>query len=162
MKNYFITALCALIVGLGAGFAIWAHSNGDTLGAWDGTVTHTFSQIGAQGGFGIWNPATNQVATAISSSGIAYLSAGAGCVTASWNPPALGTTTPSNVTSTDIVNTNAVLGDLCSASLTSATTSGAGVNCLVTANGTTTLRLSNSSGVSLDLATGTAKTCIIK
>lgn len=85
---------------------------------------------------------------------------GRSCNTVSWNPPAVGPyVAATSSTSTDILLTGAVLGDLCSASLTSATSSAADISCNVSATGTSTISLYNTGTIALDLATGTAKVC---
>ena len=82
------------------------------------------------------------------------------CATATWNPPSVGTSTVNvAATSTDIALTGAVMGDTCTGSLTSATTSAASVNCFITGTATATIRLLNIGASALDLATGTAKVC---
>ena len=83
------------------------------------------------------------------------------CATATWNPGALGTSTISNATSVDIALPGAVVGDLCSGSLTSATSTAIAVDCSVAQTATGTLQLTNlgTTNASIDLATGTAKVC---
>jgi hypothetical protein len=84
------------------------------------------------------------------------------CATATWNPPSLGTSSVTlAATTTDILLTGAVAGDLCVGSLTTATTSLAGVSCVITASGTSTIRAVNYSAAALDLDSGTAKVCYI-
>ena len=84
------------------------------------------------------------------------------CATASWNPLALGTSTPNAAaTTTDIALTGAVAGDLCVGSLSSATSSSAIITCNISASATATLQLVSISSSALDLATGTAKVCYI-
>lgn len=82
------------------------------------------------------------------------------CNTASWNPLSIGTSSVNiAATSTDIALTGAVVGDTCSGSLTSATSSAARIQCTITGNATATLGLLNTGTAALDLATGTAKVC---
>lgn len=84
------------------------------------------------------------------------------CAMATWNPPSLATSTPNGAaTSTDIALSGAVLGDLCVASLTTATTSAVSVNCNISATGTSTIRVINTSLGNVDLDSGTAKVCYI-
>jgi hypothetical protein len=83
-----------------------------------------------------------------------------GCNTATWNPPSLGTSSVTlAATSTDIVLTGAALGDICVASLTTATTTAAGINCTITQNATATIRAVNYGTTALDLDSGTARVC---
>jgi len=91
------------------------------------------------------------------------LRSGVGCATATFNPGNLTTSTIGNATTTDIAVTGAVLGDKCIGSLTSATTSAIAVSCQVTGTATTTLEVENlgTTNAAIDLATGTAKVCII-
>ncbi len=85
------------------------------------------------------------------------------CVSTSWNPPSIGTSTPNaSATSTDIAFPGAVMGDKCLGSLTSATSSAASVNCFFTGTATATIRLFNIGTTALDLATGTAQVCRFK
>lgn len=82
------------------------------------------------------------------------------CATATWNPPAIGTSSVAlAATSTDIALSGSVVGDTCSASLSSATSSDARLGCVIAANATATLQVQNLGSASLDLATGTAKVC---
>lgn len=82
------------------------------------------------------------------------------CATATWNPDSIGTSTVSGAaTSTDIALAGAVMGDTCTGSLTSATTSAASINCFISGTATATIRLLNLGSTALDLATGTAKAC---
>jgi hypothetical protein len=78
--------------------------------------------------------------------------------TASYNAPSLAT---SATTTQDVAVVGAVAGDLCSASLLNATTTGPfQVSCRVTAAGTTTVDIVNLSGITVDLTTSTLKACI--
>lgn len=103
--------------------------------------------------------------TSIGSDGSLTLNSGTAvtnykCATASWNPPAVGPYVSStSSTSTDILLTGSVMGDLCKASITSATSSSADVVCNITSTGTSTIVLYNIGTSALDLATGTAKVC---
>ena len=84
------------------------------------------------------------------------------CATATWNPGSVassGATQGGYVTSTDIALAGAVMGDTCSASLSSATSSGLSTDCTVTNTATATIALYNISSGAIDPATGTAKVC---
>ncbi len=82
------------------------------------------------------------------------------CATSTWDPGSLGTSTVAlAATSTDIAISGAVMGDTCSGSLTSATTSAASVNCSITGTATATIRVINLADAALDLGSGTAKVC---
>lgn len=84
------------------------------------------------------------------------------CVTATWNPGSLGTSSVTlAATTTDIALSGAVTGDLCLGSLTTATTSAAGISCVITASGTSTIRAINYGTGALDLDSGTAKVCYV-
>ncbi len=85
------------------------------------------------------------------------------CATATWDPPTLGTSSVTlSATTTDIALSGAVAGDLCIGSLTTATTSAAGIGCVITASGTSTIRAINYGAVaSLNLDSGTAKVCYV-
>lgn len=82
------------------------------------------------------------------------------CASATWDPPSLGTSTVAGAaTSTDIALSGAALGDECAAGLTSATSTFARVNCVISATGTSTIQLLNASTGALDLGSGTAEVC---
>ena len=85
------------------------------------------------------------------------------CATATWDPATLGTSTVTlAATTTDILLTGAVAGDLCIASLTSATPTASSVDCTITQSGTSTIRAYNYGAVAaLNLGPGTAKVCYI-
>lgn len=82
---------------------------------------------------------------------------GVTCNTASWNPASIGSTT-SSVSST-ITLTGAELGDLCLASLSSATSTQAVLSCNIWAANTAQIQLDNNSATALDVPTGTARVC---
>lgn len=81
------------------------------------------------------------------------------CGTASWNPSSIATSTLASVATTSIALTGAALGDVCLASLTSATSSDAQVTCVINSAATSTIQIVNLGASALDLATGTAKVC---
>ncbi|MDI6820935.1 MAG: hypothetical protein QMD65_02025 [Patescibacteria group bacterium] len=83
------------------------------------------------------------------------------CNTATWNPGSIATSTlnGATVTSTNIALTGAQMGNGCIGSLSSATTTGAMIDCGITAAAVGTVYLTNVSASALDLATGTAKIC---
>lgn len=83
------------------------------------------------------------------------------CSSVTWNPGSLTTSTITNATSVDLAVSGVVLGDLCHASLDSATSTSLGVGCSIAANGTGTITLSNRgfTNAAIDAATGTAKFC---
>lgn len=83
-----------------------------------------------------------------------------GCNTASYDPPFIGTAYQATSTaSTTIALSGAALGDICVASLTTATTSVVSVGCNVSATGTSTFRIQNFGADQIDIATGTARVC---
>lgn len=171
-------AIGALIGGLLAAVALYfggsAHFGGTPLN-YDKTYQGAdFVLTGSQGG-GVNNFKTaaypgGTETTRINSNGsttISSLAIGGGtvinnysCASVTWNPGSVATATPSAAeTSTDIALTGAVLGDTCTGSLSSATTTGAQIGCAITGTATATVSVFNISGSALDLATGTAKAC---
>ena len=83
------------------------------------------------------------------------------CGTATWNPGSIATSTFAQATTTDIAITGAALGDVCIASLTSSTSTLAQLTCAITATATSTIQLVNLGEVALDLASGTARVCVV-
>lgn len=83
------------------------------------------------------------------------------CATATWNPDPIATSTTDGAASvaTDIALSGAAMGDMCWASLTSATSPAADVRCNITGTATSTIILYNIGNTTLDVATGTARVC---
>lgn len=162
MNNNLKTALIALGVALVVVVGLWL-VNGQSIGF--GGIGATFfpnSGVGARS----FKVVTSTKDNTPAADGVISVGGGSAsilnlCVSATWNPGSLsadGTSTAA--TSTDIAFTGLVVGDTCNASLSSATTTSARVNCLVATNATATVTLANVSNAALDLATGTAKFCI--
>jgi hypothetical protein len=88
---------------------------------------------------------------------------GVGCGTATWNPGTLGTyLVATGTTSTAVSVGSAVLGNLCDASLSSATSSAVDVSCNVSAAGTATVHIYNDTASSVTVATGTVRVCVVQ
>jgi len=117
-------------------------------------------KVGGQGQFSI---DTNGVTTLASTTVGGSLTYSANCATATWNPASIGPYgSATSTTSTIITLPGAVLGSLCEGSLTSATSTAADFACDVNGAASATLNLYNTGGSALDLATGTARVCLVK
>ena len=169
MKHTIITAICAAFVAAVVVFTgltlVGNQSVGETVqqfGAALGITRYPNSGLAAR-----YLKITTTAGTATAGTDGSF-SIGGGteitgykCVTATWNPGSLASSSIDGIsaTSTDIALTGAVAGDLCDASLTSATSSSALVNCTISGTATGTIQLLNIGSAALDLATGTAKVC---
>ena len=145
------------------GFMIFSQGN---LGAWN---TTNFSQLDTEDGYSVDGTSiingSGSFVGAINGTQF-QLDSGTtigefNCATSTWNPGSIATSTLDGgaVTSTDIALSGSAMGDLCLASLTSATTISADVTCDITGTATSTINLYNIGASALDLATGTARVC---
>lgn len=167
MKQNLLTALvAALVASLVATLALLLVGNqsAESLGAQLGITRYPNSGIAARF-LTISTTAGTATAGADGSftvSGVTTLNGETtlgNCGTATFNPGAIATSTLAAATTTDIALPGAALGDVCLASLTSATSTFAQVTCNISGTATATLQLVNLDVTALDLATGTAKVC---
>lgn len=137
-----IAGVAALVVLAGVGVVSLVPKAGEVR---LGNATASF--VEADGGFQITTSGT--------------LVTGYKCATSTWNPGSLTVATgTSPATTTDIALSGAALGDICTASLSSATTTDASIECNIAQAATATIQLSNiGRNNALDYATGTAKVC---
>ena len=171
-----LLAIAILVIGLVAGMFMGSHMSSVSLGAAGFAGGPQFaSDIAVLG-----NIFTGASATQLTSNGTVVaavsstvstnsLTVGGGtavtkrsCATATWNPGSVASSGAASglyVTSTDIALPGTVAGDLCVASLSSATSSGLSTDCTITGTATATIALYNISGSAIDPATGTAKVC---
>jgi len=159
-KNIIIAVLAVALLGLG----FFSFSNSQLFGA-TGTA-HYQKESFLQGLFfgttrqaNLASDGSADLASLAFDSGTAITEHG--CTTFTLNPGSLSSSTNPLLftTSTDIAMSGAAMGDSCSGSLTSATSSVASIKCDVTGTATATLRIFNWNSAALDLATGTARVC---
>ena len=83
------------------------------------------------------------------------------CGTLTWNPGSIASSSIDGIsaTSTDVAVAGAALGDVCIASLDSATSTSAIFSCNISATATGTITMLNTGTAALDVVTGTAKIC---
>ena len=83
-----------------------------------------------------------------------------GCATSTWDPRSMGTSTVTLASATTtLALSGAALGDVCEASLSTATTSDVMISCVMSGTATATVALINTNTAATDYVTGTVRAC---